>query len=176
MFRLVLCLVVFWNVENYFDPFDDPLTRDESFTPQGYFAWTWNRFIKKRNDLAKTIIACGLQDDGTWEAPCIVGLCEIENFFVLYQLVTDSPGAFGVRHHPPRLSRPARHRCGAAVQKVVVPPFESGFLFAEAGPGWCICTGCLARARWCITHTGQCLRVGYFVCYGCLCVRTECFA
>lgn len=101
MFRLVLCLVVFWNVENYFDPFDDPLTRDESFTPQGYFAWTWNRFIKKRNDLAKTIIACGLQDDGTWEAPCIVGLCEIENFFVLYQLVTDSPLApleYGIIH------------------------------------------------------------------------------
>lgn len=101
MMRLILCLVLFWNVENYFDPFDDPLTRDESFTPQGYYAWTWYRFIRKRNDLAKTIIACGLKDDGTWEAPTIVGLCEVENFFVLYQLVTDSPLApleYGIIH------------------------------------------------------------------------------
>lgn len=96
MIRIILCLVVFWNVENYFDPFDDPLTNDNDFTPQGYYSWTWKRFLKKRNDLAKVLIACGQHDSGngsgsannsgngsansTWEAPCIIGLCEVENF------------------------------------------------------------------------------------------------
>ena len=117
MIRIILCLVVFWNVENYFDPFDDPLTNDNDFTPQGYYSWTWKRFLKKRNDLAKVLIACGQHDSGngsgsannsgngsansTWEAPCIIGLCEVENFFVLHQLVTDSPLAplgYGIVH------------------------------------------------------------------------------
>ncbi|NLA14998.1 MAG: endonuclease [Bacteroidales bacterium] len=91
MIRAILCLVIFWNVENYFDPFNDSSTNDGDFTPQGYYSWTWRKFLKKRNDIAKTLIACGLQEDGTWEAPCIIGLCEIENYFVLHRLVTDSP-------------------------------------------------------------------------------------
>lgn len=80
MIRLILCLVIFWNVENYFDPFDDPLTNDNDFTIKGEYAWTWPRFYKKRNEIVKTLIACGQKDDGSWEAPCIIGLCEIENF------------------------------------------------------------------------------------------------
>ena len=91
MIRLILCLVIFWNVENYFDPFDDPLTNDNDFTIKGEYAWTWPRFYKKRNEIVKTLIACGQKDDGSWEAPCIIGLCEIENFFVLYQLINDTP-------------------------------------------------------------------------------------
>jgi hypothetical protein len=101
MIRLVLCLVIFWNVENFFDPFDDLLTHDDDFTPGGSYSWTWQRFVKKRNDIAKTLIACGNRVDGEWEAPCIIGLCEIENFFVLYQLVNDSPLAplnYGIVH------------------------------------------------------------------------------
>ena len=91
MIRFIFCLVIFWNVENYFDPLDDPATNDNDFTIKGSYAWTWPRFYKKRNDIVKTIIACGQQDDGTWEAPCIIGLCEIENFFVLFQLINDTP-------------------------------------------------------------------------------------
>ncbi|HBG52967.1 MAG TPA: endonuclease [Rikenellaceae bacterium] len=91
MIRLILCLVIFWNVENYFDPFDDPVTSDNDFTIKGAYSWTWPRFYKKRNDIVKTLIACGQQEDGSWQAPCIIGLCEIENFFVLYQLINDTP-------------------------------------------------------------------------------------
>lgn len=101
MLRFIFCLVIFWNVENYFDPFDDPLTGDNDFTPAGSYTWTWNRFLKKRNDIVKTLIACGEQEDGSWVAPCIVGLCEIENFFVLWQLVSDtplSPLGYGIIH------------------------------------------------------------------------------
>jgi len=101
MIYWVLCLVVFWNVENYFDPFVDPLTNDDEFTPKGACSWTWDLFLKKKNDLAKTLISCGLQEDGTWEAPCIAGLCEIENRYVLYLLVNDYPLAplqYGIIH------------------------------------------------------------------------------
>lgn len=101
MFKWILCLVVFWNVENYFDPFADPLTGYDEFTPEGAYSWTWDRFLKKKNDLAKIIISCGTQEDGTWEAPAIVGLCEIENRYVLSLLVNDSPLAplqYGIIH------------------------------------------------------------------------------
>lgn len=101
MIRFILCLVIFWNVENYFDPFDDPLTNDNDFTPGGSYSWTWHRFVKKRNDIAKTLIACGTIGGKKWEAPCIIGLCEIENRFVLHQLVNDSPLApmgYGIVH------------------------------------------------------------------------------
>ena len=49
--------VVFWNVENYFDPFDDSLTLDDEFTPSGYRHWTWKKFLEKRNLMAKTLMS-----------------------------------------------------------------------------------------------------------------------
>jgi len=78
--------VVFWNVENYFDPFTDSKQKDPAFTPQGAYHWTWTRFIAKRDALAKTLIAIGVD-----ELPAIVGLCEVGNRFVLEQLVRQTP-------------------------------------------------------------------------------------
>ncbi|MDR3287150.1 MAG: endonuclease [Prevotellaceae bacterium] len=78
--------VMFFNTENYFDSFDDPKTLDDDFTPTGSYHWTWNRFLEKRDALAKIIIAVG---EG--KIPSIVGLCEIENRFVLNQLVNETP-------------------------------------------------------------------------------------
>jgi predicted extracellular nuclease len=77
---------MFFNVENYFDTFDDDKTLDEDFTPTGSYHWTWEKFLAKRNALAKIIIAVG---EG--KAPSIAGLCEIENRFVLNQLVNETP-------------------------------------------------------------------------------------
>jgi len=78
--------VMFYNVENLFDPIDDPDTQDEEFTPTGNKRWTWQRLAKKRSDIAKTIIAAGEGD-----APVLVGLAEVENFLVLKQLVEQTP-------------------------------------------------------------------------------------
>lgn len=80
--------LMFYNVENYFDSFDDSLTNDNEFLPQGLRNWNYTRFLKKRNNIYKTIMAVG----GA-EPPAIIGLCEIENRFVLNQLVYDSPFA-----------------------------------------------------------------------------------
>lgn len=78
-----------WNLENYFDPYDDPATADEAFTPGGEHRWTRRKMETKRNLIAKTIIASAERFGG--RMPAIVGLCEVENAKVLKALVEDSP-------------------------------------------------------------------------------------
>ena len=78
-----------WNLENFFDPRDDPATADEPFTPGGEYHWTRRKFEAKRNLIAKTIIASGELLDG--RPPAIIGLCEVENGFVLKSLLEDTP-------------------------------------------------------------------------------------
>jgi endonuclease/exonuclease/phosphatase family metal-dependent hydrolase len=85
-----------YNLENLFDPIDDSLTQDEEFTPTGRFFWTWKKLTKKCNDIAKTIVAAG---DGN--APALVGLCEVENRWVLHRLTDQTPLAkigYGIVH------------------------------------------------------------------------------
>lgn len=78
--------VMFYNVENLFDVYDDTLTNDDEFTPGGMRAWNYRRFIIKCQNLGKVIMAAG-----GWEAPEIIGLCEVENRFTLIQLLKYSP-------------------------------------------------------------------------------------
>lgn len=78
-----------WNLENYFDPGDDPVTADEAFTPAGEHRWTKRKYVAKRNLIAKTIIASSERFGG--RMPAIVGLCEVENAKVLKALVEESP-------------------------------------------------------------------------------------
>ena len=75
---------MFWNVENFFDPFDDPLKNDDEFTATAERHWTWPRFEAKRDGIAQTILAAG---DVWGELPALVGLAEVENRFVVSQLV-----------------------------------------------------------------------------------------
>ena len=77
-------VVMFWNVENYFDPFDDPLKNDDEFTAVGERHWSWSRFESKRDRIAQTIVAAG---DVWGELPALVGLAEVENRMVISQLV-----------------------------------------------------------------------------------------
>lgn len=41
-------VLLWWNVENLFDPYDDPATEDEEFTPQGALHWTEKKLLLKR--------------------------------------------------------------------------------------------------------------------------------
>lgn len=88
MKEMLLLFVMFWNVENFFDTYDNPSTNDETFTPAGENHWNWKRFEKKRDDIAKTIL---LATDECGEMPVLVGLCEIENSFVLEELTENTP-------------------------------------------------------------------------------------
>lgn len=80
---LLQIAVSFWNVENYFDSFRDTLKADAEFTPYGANHWTWSKFTSKRDALAKSLIAM--------DAPAIIGFAEVENYFVMYQLITQTP-------------------------------------------------------------------------------------
>jgi predicted extracellular nuclease len=78
--------VMFYNVENLFDPFKDSLTNDGEFTPQGSRYWTWKRMTEKLNNIYRVVTAVG-----EWDLPSIVGFCEVENSFVMYQLINKTP-------------------------------------------------------------------------------------
>jgi predicted extracellular nuclease len=66
--------VVFYNTENFFDCYDDSLTNDAEFLPNGTRGWTFAKYKKKQNNIGKVITAIG-----GWDVPALVGLAEIEN-------------------------------------------------------------------------------------------------
>lgn len=89
--------VMFYNVENFFDLENDPNTNDDDYTPTGANRWNRNRFINKRNNIYKTIVAASRGD-----VPHIIGLCEIENRYVLRQLTEQTPLSkydYGIVHY-----------------------------------------------------------------------------
>ena len=78
--------VMFYNVENLFDIFDDPDKDDNDFLPEGTMHWTAGRYHNKLNNIAKIITSAG-----EWETPVLVGLCEVENEKVIKDLTQYSP-------------------------------------------------------------------------------------
>lgn len=74
--------IMFYNVENLFDIYDDSLTEDDEFLPGGVMRWTSARYEKKVNSIYKTIIAAG-----GWEPPAVVAFCEVENRRTLEDLI-----------------------------------------------------------------------------------------
>lgn len=69
------------NTENFFDPIDDPQTNDNDFLPTAVRHWTWTKFMRKANNIGKTIAAVGGN-----RLPDIVALCEVENDTVMTRL------------------------------------------------------------------------------------------
>ena len=78
--------VVFYNVENLFDIWDDPATTDEEFTPRAERHWTMQRFEDKIRMIYKALITAG---EGQF--PDIIGLAEVENRWVIEQLINHTP-------------------------------------------------------------------------------------
>jgi predicted extracellular nuclease len=77
-------VVVSYNVENLFDTVDAPLFNDEEFTPAGTKNWTYKRYEKKLDDLARVMLSLPVK-----EMPAIIGLAEVENRTVLEDLVSN---------------------------------------------------------------------------------------
>ncbi len=77
--------VMFWNVENFFDWRNDFTTvSDVEFSSAGERHWTWKRFQAKANAFAKAMFWVEAE---TGRLPDIVGLEEVENAFVLRQVL-----------------------------------------------------------------------------------------
>ena len=73
--------VMFYNAENLYDTKDNPKTNDDNLTPDGNLHWDNHRYWKKLHDISKVIISAG---EGY--PPALVGLCEVENDSVLFDL------------------------------------------------------------------------------------------
>jgi len=78
--------IVFYNVENLFDTKKDSLTLDEEFTPTSQRHWTHRRFENKIRMIYKALITAG-----NGQFPDIIGLAEVENLWVIEQLVNKTP-------------------------------------------------------------------------------------
>lgn len=95
-----LYCVAFYNVENLFDPENNPNTFDDDYTPDGRHHWTSTLLHQKINQLAKVMISIGQKE--TQNAPLIIGLAEVENRKVLELLIahpTMRPFNYGIVHY-----------------------------------------------------------------------------
>ncbi|WP_062055780.1 endonuclease [Aquimarina longa] len=91
--------IAFYNLENLFDPEDDPITYDDDRTPNGKDHWTYDIYTQKVKNMASVISEIG--KDMSNNSPAIIGVAEIENRKVLEDLLNDSllqPKEYGIIH------------------------------------------------------------------------------
>lgn len=80
----------FYNLENLFDPIDDPENpRDDDFLPDGPYQWTQEKYEMKLHNLARVISK--LAHKVCPAGPAILGVAEVENRRVLEDLVNTEP-------------------------------------------------------------------------------------
>lgn len=85
--------IAFYNVENFYDTINDPLTRDDEWV------YTPKNFRKKVSNIAKVISLIGTDENPN--PPTVIGLGEVENKRVLEALVKDPQLAskeYGIVH------------------------------------------------------------------------------
>lgn len=81
-------LVMFWNLENFFDWKDGgDGDSDREYSSQGARFWTKSRFYTKCNAVAKSVFWIA---DKYGKMPEVIGLCEIENRGVLGRLLSST--------------------------------------------------------------------------------------
>lgn len=73
--------IMCYNVDNFFDCIHDSISNDSEYLPTGIRAWNNIKYQKKQANIAKVITAVG-----GWDAPALVGLCEVESDKCLYDL------------------------------------------------------------------------------------------
>lgn len=78
--------IMTYNVENLFDTKHDTLKNDVEYLPSSEKHWTKNRFFDKLHEIMQVIVGTGSN-----EPPVIVGLCEIENDYVLNVMTRFEP-------------------------------------------------------------------------------------
>ncbi len=77
-------IVGFYNLENLFDTYDDPVKNDQEFLPDGSNQWTEVKYQKKLHNIAR-VIASMAETNGRFHT--ILGVSEVENRLVLEDLV-----------------------------------------------------------------------------------------
>ena len=83
-----VCIVAFYNLENFYDTINNPVVNDDEFTPSGIRQYSGAIYLDKVNKLATVLSMIGR--DISPAGPALLGLAEVENDTVLNDLV----------HHP----------------------------------------------------------------------------
>lgn len=78
-------VIGFYNLENLFDIYDDPVKNDSEFLPEGKNKWTQAKYEKKLYNMAKVIRSMA-DNNKRWHT--ILGISEIENRLVIEDLVS----------------------------------------------------------------------------------------
>lgn len=87
--------VVSYNVENLFYPERDSLKDDSEWTPDGERHWSFTRYYRKEENIARV-----LTNIGEWDGVDIVGLQEVENALCVKRLCyTLRPGEYDFVHY-----------------------------------------------------------------------------
>jgi len=89
-------LVLWWNVENLFDTQDDPLHKDEEFTPTGKLQWTDKRLQLKQMRI-RHIISAVKEHPDYGKYPDVVAFAEVENERVFAATLS---GLKGINYKP----------------------------------------------------------------------------
>mgnify|MGYP002521381658 FL=1 len=92
-------VIGFYNLENLFDTYDDPVKNDNEFLPEGKNKWTQAKYEKKLHNLA-TVIRAMADNNRRWHT--ILGISEIENRLVIEDFVSqpEIPAAnYGIVHY-----------------------------------------------------------------------------
>jgi len=79
--------IAFYNVENLFDIYNDPDTKDDDFTPEGKKKWDVKRYQRKIKKISSVISQIGVKESGF--PPAIIGLAEVENKQVVLDLINN---------------------------------------------------------------------------------------
>ncbi len=77
---------VFYNVENLFDTINNINTNDDEFLPSSQKKWNTKRYFHKINQLSKVFSSIA-QNINHNKIPDLIGLCEVENDQVIYDLL-----------------------------------------------------------------------------------------
>jgi hypothetical protein len=83
-----VCIVAFYNLENFYDTINNALVNDDDFTPAGIKHYTGKIYLDKLNKLATVVSMIGTEVSPA--GPALLGVAEIENDTVLNDLI----------HHP----------------------------------------------------------------------------
>jgi len=92
-------MVVFYNLENFFDTINDPDTNDEEFLPDGARAWNTYKYNRKLSNVERVFFDIAAINH---EYPAVIGVSEIENRSVLEDIVATpklSPASYRIVHY-----------------------------------------------------------------------------
>ena len=81
LLSVLLIIIVSYNVENLFHPAHDSLKDDYEWTSEGERRWSYTRYYRKEENIARV-----LTNIGAWDGVDVVGLQEVENALVVKRL------------------------------------------------------------------------------------------